>query len=59
MSATGEAAFVIETRALTESYRDVVAVGSLTLRVPRVGVFGFLGPNASGMSAPCLSKRPR
>ena len=39
---------VIETNALTKRYGDVVAVNDLTLRVPRGGVFGFLGPNGSG-----------
>src|SRR5687768_13251108 len=39
---------VIETKALTKRYGDVVAVNELTLRVPRGGVFGFLGPNGSG-----------
>ncbi len=42
------AEFVIETRSLTKRYGDVVAVNDLTLRVPRGGVFGFLGPNGSG-----------
>jgi len=40
--------FVIETANLTKRYGDVVAVSDLTLRVPRGGVFGFLGPNGSG-----------
>ena len=39
---------VIETTDLTKRYGDVVAVNNLTLRVPRGGVFGFLGPNGSG-----------
>ena len=39
---------VIETTDLTKRYGDVVAVDHLTLRVPRGGVFGFLGPNGSG-----------
>jgi ABC-2 type transport system ATP-binding protein len=39
---------VIETTALTKRYGDVVAVNELTLKVPRGGVFGFLGPNGSG-----------
>lgn len=39
---------VIETTDLTKSYDDVVAVDKLTLKVPRGGVFGFLGPNGSG-----------
>src|SRR6185503_8316368 len=39
---------VIETELLTKRYGDVVAVNQLSLRVPRGGVFGFLGPNGSG-----------
>jgi ABC-2 type transport system ATP-binding protein len=39
---------VIETTDLTKQYGEVVAVDRLTLRVPRGGVFGFLGPNGSG-----------
>lgn len=39
---------VIETDGLTKRYGDVVAVDQLSLRVPRGGVFGFLGPNGSG-----------
>jgi ABC-type multidrug transport system ATPase subunit len=39
---------VIETTDLTKQYGEVTAVDHLTLRVPRGGVFGFLGPNGSG-----------
>ena len=39
---------VIETKDLTKRYGEVVAVDHLSLRVPRGGVFGFLGPNGSG-----------
>jgi ABC-type multidrug transport system ATPase subunit len=39
---------VIETTELTKQYGEVTAVNHLTLRVPRGGVFGFLGPNGSG-----------
>jgi ABC-type multidrug transport system ATPase subunit len=39
---------VIETTDLMKRYGEVVAVDHLTLRVPRGGVFGFLGPNGSG-----------
>jgi ABC-type multidrug transport system ATPase subunit len=45
---TTNAENVIETTDLTKQYKDVVAVDHLTLRVPRGGVFGFLGPNGSG-----------
>jgi ABC-2 type transport system ATP-binding protein len=40
--------FVVETTDLTKRFGDVVAVDSLSLRIPRGGVFGFLGPNGSG-----------
>lgn len=40
--------YVIETTDLTKRYGDVLAVDRLSLRVPRGGVFGFLGPNGSG-----------
>src|SRR5687767_7280110 len=43
-----DGSFVIETSELTKSYGDVIAVDHLSLRVPRGGVFGFLGPNGSG-----------
>ncbi len=39
---------VVETRDLTKRYGEVVAVDTLSLRIPRGGVFGFLGPNGSG-----------
>jgi ABC-2 type transport system ATP-binding protein len=39
---------VVETNGLTKRYGDVVAVDQLSLRIPRGGVFGFLGPNGSG-----------
>ena len=45
---TTNAENVIETTDLTKQYKDVIAVDHLTLRVPRGGVFGFLGPNGSG-----------
>jgi ABC-2 type transport system ATP-binding protein len=40
--------YVIETTDLTKRYGSVLAVDRLSLRVPRGGVFGFLGPNGSG-----------
>jgi ABC-type multidrug transport system ATPase subunit len=39
---------VIETRALTKSYGEIVAVDALSLRVRRGEVYGFLGPNGAG-----------
>jgi ABC-2 type transport system ATP-binding protein len=41
---------VIETRALTRRFGDVVAVDSLDLAVRRGEIFGCLGPNGSGKS---------
>jgi len=40
--------FVIETQSLTKRYGSVLAVDSLSIQVPRGGVFGLLGPNGSG-----------
>ena len=40
--------FVLETQALTKRYGPVLAVDSLSIQVPRGGVFGLLGPNGSG-----------
>jgi ABC-type multidrug transport system ATPase subunit len=45
---TVERDLVVETADLTKRYGEVVAVDRLSLRVPRGGVFGFLGPNGSG-----------
>jgi ABC-2 type transport system ATP-binding protein len=39
---------VIETEGLTKRYGPVLAVDGLSLKVPRGGVFGLLGPNGSG-----------
>ncbi len=40
--------WVIHTQNLTKSYREVDALKSLDLRVPRNSIFGFLGPNGAG-----------
>ena len=40
--------FVLETQALTKRYGPILAVDSLSIQVPRGGVFGLLGPNGSG-----------
>jgi ABC-2 type transport system ATP-binding protein len=39
---------VIDTKSLAESYGGAEAVGDVSLRVERGGVFGFLGPNGAG-----------
>src|SRR5260221_10313342 len=40
--------FILETNSLTKRFGEIVAVNSLSLAVPRGGVFGLLGPNGSG-----------
>jgi ABC-2 type transport system ATP-binding protein len=40
--------WVINTHALSKSYRDVTALRSLDLKVARNSIFGFLGPNGAG-----------
>jgi ABC-2 type transport system ATP-binding protein len=40
--------FVVETHELTKRYGSILAVDSLSIQVPRGGVFGLLGPNGSG-----------
>lgn len=42
--------FDIETRGLTKSFGELVAVRNLNLQVPSGTIFGFLGPNGSGKS---------
>jgi ABC-2 type transport system ATP-binding protein len=39
---------VIETSGLTKTYKDVKALSSLNLKVPKNSIFGFLGPNGAG-----------
>lgn len=41
---------MIETRGLTRSFGEFVAVNNLNLQVPRGTIFGFLGPNGAGKS---------
>jgi ABC-2 type transport system ATP-binding protein len=40
--------WVIDTHDLTKSYKEVDALKSLDLRVPKNSIFGFLGPNGAG-----------
>ena len=40
--------FVIETRGLTKTYKNVQALKSLDLQVHQNSIFGFLGPNGAG-----------
>ena len=42
----GEA--VIRTEGLGKTYRNVLALRSLSLQVPKHSIFGFLGPNGAG-----------
>ena len=43
-----DSGWVIETSDLTKHYGAITAVDNLSLRIPRGGVFGLLGPNGSG-----------
>jgi ABC-2 type transport system ATP-binding protein len=47
---SGAAGVAVETRALTRSFGEVVAVDALDLRVERGTFYGFLGPNGAGKS---------
>ncbi len=40
--------FVIETQALSKTYKNVQALKSLDLKVRQNSIFGFLGPNGAG-----------
>ncbi len=40
--------FVIETHALSKTYKNVQALKSLNLKVHQNSIFGFLGPNGAG-----------
>lgn len=39
---------VIETHGLSKTYKHVIALKSLDLKVPQHSIFGFLGPNGAG-----------
>jgi len=41
---------IIETRALTKTFRKIVVVKDINLRVPKRAIYGFLGPNGAGKS---------
>lgn len=40
--------YIIQSKGLSKSYKDVDALRSLDLQVPRNSIFGFLGPNGAG-----------
>ncbi|RPI66227.1 MAG: ATP-binding cassette domain-containing protein, partial [Geobacteraceae bacterium] len=40
--------FVIETHALSKTYKNIQALRSLDLKVRQNSIFGFLGPNGAG-----------
>jgi ABC-2 type transport system ATP-binding protein len=40
--------WVIDTHTLSKSYKQVEALKSLSLQVPKNSIFGFLGPNGAG-----------
>jgi len=40
----------IETKSLTKSFRDVIAVNDISFSVEKGEIFGFLGPNGAGKS---------
>ena len=43
-----ESAFCIETKHLTRTFKNVIAVQDLNLQMPYQSVYGFLGPNGAG-----------
>jgi ABC-2 type transport system ATP-binding protein len=40
--------YVIETQALSKTYKNIQALRSLDLKVRQNSIFGFLGPNGAG-----------
>jgi len=45
-----KALYSIETKSLTKSFGDVIAVNDISLSVENGEIFGFLGPNGAGKS---------
>ena len=45
---TGIMEYVLETSALTKRYRGFTALDSLTMRVPKGAIYGFVGRNGAG-----------
>src|SRR5689334_5812278 len=48
MQESGE--YVIQTQGLSKTFKNVNALKSLNLKVPKNSIFGFLGPNGAGKS---------
>jgi ABC-2 type transport system ATP-binding protein len=44
--------YSIETKSLTKSFGNVVAVNDISFSVKKGEIFGFLGPNGAGKSTP-------
>ncbi|MHA2248970.1 MAG: ABC transporter ATP-binding protein [Candidatus Kariarchaeaceae archaeon] len=40
--------YVIETKGLSKSYKDIEVLSSLNLKISKNSIFGFLGPNGAG-----------
>ena len=50
VSSATDTSFVIQTRGLTKTYKDVKGLENLDLQVRRNSICGFLGPNGAGKS---------
>ena len=48
MSSESETGFDVEFRSVTKRFGDVLAVDTVSLRIPRGGFFSFLGPSGCG-----------
>lgn len=49
--AVSERELIIETRGLVKRYGKLTAVNSLSLKVPRGAIYGFVGPNGAGKTS--------